>query len=76
MTDAPKKPADRSVSRAKFRTPVRCGTLELEMWTQERNGRGQLCEAVPLGLCFSFGESTETLTVVPYSNVVSYDIAK
>lgn len=57
------------VFRAKFRNPVRCGTAEIESWIADRNAA--TCEESQRGLLFKFG--SEWITIVPYSNVVSYD---
>jgi hypothetical protein len=70
--DVPPESPRPEVLRAKFAHEIRIGTVETSLWTKERNGF--TCFATVGGLVFEHAPGM--LLIVPYSNVVSYDIAR
>lgn len=66
------KDPSRDVVRARFIHVIRIGTVETDVWLRERSTH--TCTATAAGLVFEFAPAT--VTIVPYTNVIAYDIAK
>lgn len=67
------KPAPSTIIRAKFNHPVKLGTGEFTSWTTERPA-GFTCHSTANGLVFKNSTGPGLDIVVPYTNVINYEM--